>query len=65
MTVENILTIDLEDWFHICGLEEMIPETSWSNLESRVSVNTSKILNIFDVLTLTLLSRLALIHRKY
>jgi hypothetical protein len=33
MTVENILTIDLEDWFHICGLEEMIPETSWSNLE--------------------------------
>jgi polysaccharide deacetylase family protein (PEP-CTERM system associated) len=46
MTVENILTIDLEDWFHICGLEEMIPETSWSNLESRISVNTSKILNI-------------------
>jgi polysaccharide deacetylase family protein (PEP-CTERM system associated) len=41
MTVENILTIDLEDWFHICGLEEMIPETSWSNLESRRNVKAT------------------------
>ena len=48
MTVENILTVDLEDWFHICGLEEIIPETSWPNLESRVSVNASKILGILD-----------------
>jgi polysaccharide deacetylase family protein (PEP-CTERM system associated) len=46
MRVENILTVDLEDWFHICGLEEIIPETRWPSLESRVSVNASKILDI-------------------
>ena len=46
MRVKNILTVDLEDWFHICGLEEIIPETSWPNLESRVVMNASKILDI-------------------
>lgn len=48
MTVENILTIDLEDWFHICGVEKFIPEASWPQLESRVTVNTFKILDILS-----------------
>jgi polysaccharide deacetylase family protein (PEP-CTERM system associated) len=46
MTVENILTIDVEDWFHICGIDELIPENSWPQLESRVKINTIKILEI-------------------
>lgn len=46
MIVQNILTVDLEDWFHICGVEELIPESSWPRLESRVQVNTSRILEI-------------------
>lgn len=46
MTVENILTIDLEDWYHICGVEDVLPEASWPYLESRVTENTRKILNI-------------------
>ena len=45
MTVENILTIDLEDWFHICGVDDLIPETGWPQLESRVTANTFKILD--------------------
>lgn len=48
MTVENILTVDVEDWFHICGVEELIPETSWSQLESRVEANTLKILEVLS-----------------
>jgi polysaccharide deacetylase family protein (PEP-CTERM system associated) len=46
MTVDNILTVDVEDWFHICGVENRIPQTDLSRLESRVTYNTLKILNI-------------------
>jgi polysaccharide deacetylase family protein (PEP-CTERM system associated) len=45
MTIENILSVDLEDWYHICGVETLIPESSWPSLESRVSENTLKILD--------------------
>ena len=48
MTSRNILTIDVEDWFHICGVKELIPEVIWSQLESRVSINTMKILDILS-----------------
>jgi len=48
MIVENILTVDLEDWFHICGVEELIPETSWPQLENRVVENTKTILDILE-----------------
>jgi polysaccharide deacetylase family protein (PEP-CTERM system associated) len=48
MTVENILTVDLEDWFHICGVDNLIPESSWPQLESRVAENTFKILDILS-----------------
>jgi polysaccharide deacetylase family protein (PEP-CTERM system associated) len=46
MIVENILTVDVEDWFHICGIERLIPEASWPQLESRVTTNTMKILEV-------------------
>jgi polysaccharide deacetylase family protein (PEP-CTERM system associated) len=46
MTIQNILTIDVEDWFHICGVDELIPEASWPQLESRVTINTMKILEV-------------------
>jgi polysaccharide deacetylase family protein (PEP-CTERM system associated) len=46
MTVENILTVDVEDWFHICGVERLLPEVSWPRLESRVTTNTMKILEV-------------------
>jgi len=46
MTVDNILTVDVEDWFHICGVKNHIPQTDLSQLESRVTYNTLKILEI-------------------
>jgi polysaccharide deacetylase family protein (PEP-CTERM system associated) len=46
MNVSNILTVDLEDWFHICGVDHLLPEASWHILESRVDANTSKILDL-------------------
>jgi len=45
--VNNLLTIDLEDWFHICGVEDVLPPSACSRLESRVEVNTRKILGLF------------------
>ena len=46
MTLTNILSVDLEDWFHICGVEGRLPASHWDSLESRVEVNTRKILDL-------------------
>lgn len=42
----NALTIDVEDWYHICGLTTHIPSSKWHEYESRVVEDTRKILNI-------------------
>jgi polysaccharide deacetylase family protein (PEP-CTERM system associated) len=41
----NALTIDVEDWYHICGVEreQVIPRASW-----RVSAATERILDLLD-----------------
>jgi polysaccharide deacetylase family protein (PEP-CTERM system associated) len=46
MPVKNILTVDVEDWFHVCGVSNYIPRENWNGLESRVVENTRKILEI-------------------
>lgn len=48
MNMENILTVDVEDWFHICGVENVLSEAITSQLQSRVVENTLKILKILD-----------------
>tara|TARA_B100000315_G_scaffold248453_1_gene278361 strand:+ start:1459 stop:1692 length:234 start_codon:yes stop_codon:yes gene_type:complete len=48
----NALTVDLEDWYHICGNGEESLPSKWKEYESRVTRNTLKILCIlrrFDV----------------
>jgi len=41
----NILTIDLEDWFHILAHNETSKPAQWENFESRVERNTDWILD--------------------
>jgi len=48
MSVQNIITVDLEEWFHVCGLEDRIPQSSWPALEPRVVEGTDRILRIFS-----------------
>ncbi len=48
MTIKNILTVDLEDWFHICDIEHILPPSLWDRCESRVLTNCEKILNLFS-----------------
>jgi hypothetical protein len=46
MTVANILYVYVEDWFHICGIEDRIPKSIGPRLGSRVNKNTLDILAI-------------------
>ena len=39
------MTVDLEDWHHSI---DSIPFENWDNYESRVEVNTYKILDLFN-----------------
>ena len=48
--VANILTVDVEDWFHVLEAdgEGGYSREAWGDLESRVEVNTDRLLGIFD-----------------
>jgi len=47
MTMKNILTVDVEDWFHICDIEHILPRSGWDRCESRILANVEKILTLF------------------
>jgi polysaccharide deacetylase family protein (PEP-CTERM system associated) len=44
----NALTVDLEEWFHICGGGEQVAPANWPRLPSRVVPNTERLLDLFD-----------------
>ena len=45
--VVNSLTVDVEEWFHICGVPALRPET-WPQLPSRVEPTTRLLLDELD-----------------
>jgi polysaccharide deacetylase family protein (PEP-CTERM system associated) len=45
--VANVLTVDVEDWFHILELEATPSPARWEALESRVEVNFRRLLDLF------------------
>jgi polysaccharide deacetylase family protein (PEP-CTERM system associated) len=47
MSVRNIFTVDLEEWFHVCGLASLGRE-HWDRLPSRVDVTTRRVLDLLD-----------------
>ena len=48
MKIKNILTVDVEDWYHICDIEHILPPSLWDQCERRVLKNVEKILTLFD-----------------
>jgi len=42
----NELTVDVEEWFHICGVRDLGP-SRWSELPSRVEPTTRRLLELF------------------
>jgi polysaccharide deacetylase family protein (PEP-CTERM system associated) len=45
--VTNALTVDVEEWFHICGVPGLEP-ARWSTLRSRVERTTRTLLDLFS-----------------
>lgn len=41
----NAFTVDVEDWFHICGVEDRLPRAAWAGLPSRVEDTTRWLLD--------------------
>lgn len=46
MTITNLLTIDVEDYFHVSAFEAVSPPETWERCEFRVDRNTEKVLAI-------------------
>ena len=44
----NLLTIDLEEWFHICGVGGPLSRDRWDHLPSRVELTTNRLLDLLD-----------------
>jgi len=48
MSITNILTVDVEDYFHVSALAKNISVDQWENQSCRVERNTHKLLDLFD-----------------
>jgi polysaccharide deacetylase family protein (PEP-CTERM system associated) len=46
--IRNCLTVDVEEWFHVCGVGGALAEDRWNDLPSRVVANTRALLTLFD-----------------
>lgn len=44
----NVLTVDVEEWFHICGMAGPIARDRWTELPSRVVDNTTVLIDQLD-----------------
>jgi polysaccharide deacetylase family protein (PEP-CTERM system associated) len=44
----NILTFDIEEWFHILNNVSTKTEKEWNSFESRICANTDRILDLLD-----------------
>jgi peptidoglycan-N-acetylglucosamine deacetylase len=46
--MHNCLTVDVEEWFHVCGVAGALASGSWDRLPSRVVTTTRDLLDLFD-----------------
>ena len=44
----NILTFDIEEWFHILDNDSTKTYKQWDNYEKRIHFNMDKIFNLLD-----------------
>lgn len=48
MSINNAITVDVEDWFQVSLFRHHINNSSWDKMESTVTDNTVRILNLFS-----------------
>jgi polysaccharide deacetylase family protein (PEP-CTERM system associated) len=46
--VPHVLTVDVEDWFHVCGTGTRLGPATWESLPTRVVDNTQALLDLLD-----------------
>jgi polysaccharide deacetylase family protein (PEP-CTERM system associated) len=46
--MRNCLSVDVEEWFHICGGGDALAPENWPHLPSRVAENTRQLLDLLD-----------------
>ena len=46
--VQNVMSVDVEDYFHVAALSETIQVDQWESIEPRVVSNTTRLLDLFD-----------------
>lgn len=46
--MKNAFTVDVEEWFHICGAGGELAFEHWDRLPSRVEINTRHLLDLLD-----------------
>ena len=44
--VQNAMTVDVEDYFHVSVFDGVIPRRRWDGFESRVVPNTERLLRL-------------------
>jgi len=44
----HVLTVDVEEWFHICGVDATLAPDRWHTLPSRVVETTDRLLDLCD-----------------
>ncbi len=47
-TITNVLTIDVEDYFHVAALSKSIAGSDWDSQDCRVENNTNRLLDLFE-----------------
>jgi len=47
-TLRNVMTVDVEDYFHAEALSKCFPRDCWNALERRVEANVDRLLALFD-----------------
>ena len=53
MTVVNVMTVDVEDYFQVSAFERYIDRSDWNTIQPRVERNVQRILALFDELNVT------------
>ena len=48
MSITNVLTVDVEDYFHVEAFADCVPKTQWALCSPRVEQNVDRILAILD-----------------
>jgi peptidoglycan-N-acetylglucosamine deacetylase len=49
----NLFTVDVEDWFHVCGAGGTLDHANWESLPSRVVATTRRLIDMLDAAQVT------------